>query len=725
MSTSDNKASSPVSTSTTPSPSDTTSSSSSSTSRNMLNKLSLTGSSIYSGVKQNALFISLLVLLVLFVICTFIILFYKIPTSTSTNSNISAQTITKNIFIVLFVIILIAIIAIILLPSLSEFKHFLIQIQNVLYVVLFTIGLILFFGLTPNKFLNLYSAPITIISILLGVVMFYMSFKQNYVEKFNIVYERIKVIILFFCFITLCILYSTVNLGGYITKYFGYSMPIIISLGIFILLYLIVLLTFPVNTSSTSTSGSTIHNLLNSFSWFNVAGSISFIIFLVIVTVTIYKSGIIQLINEISPLDINTDINMANFFSDKVYAVAVLILVLLTSILWVLTFVIHNYPELFKSRPPGFSVIEKIDMYKRAILILFGLIISGLIIAWVSYTIQNISGKSGIVNVILSIFLIIVLLALVYKTVVVQLPVGNARKNAFVSFMINLIFTIPCWFIDIFDWSMKHFAGVQNTSTTTWLLLLLAIILNVAYLAAPVAYNAINLQGGQMLLSGPENLNTVQPLGTYQDLNNKFQYGSDEFDYQYAISFWFYLAAVPPNTNSTSVQYANILNFGNNPQVSYNTLTNTLIVTMQNMNIKNNKSSSTNNTATLTNTDENDNTILYKKENVLLQKWNNMIINYNGGVLDIFLNGELMKSIPSFVPYYTLNNLTVGEDGGINGGICSVVYFNKPLTTTNMHYLYNMVKDLSPPVMKDYYWWNRVKNDIQTPPSNASYSQVN
>jgi hypothetical protein len=76
--------------------------------------------------------------------------------------------------------------------------------------------------------------------------------------------------------------------------------------------------------------------------------------------------------------------------------------------------------------------------------------------------------------------------------------------------------------------------------------------------------------------------------------------------------------------------------------------------------------------------DDNGNRIVYKQKNVLLQKWNNVIINYNGGILDIFLNGELVKSNVEVVPYYTLDNLTVGEDNGINGSICNLVYFNKP-----------------------------------------------
>ena len=90
--------------------------------------------------------------------------------------------------------------------------------------------------------------------------------------------------------------------------------------------------------------------------------------------------------------------------------------------------------------------------------------------------------------------------------------------------------------------------------------------------------------------------------------------------------------------------------------------------------------------------DEEGNRIIYIKDNVLLQKWNNVIINYSGGILDIFINGELVKSDIGVVPYYTLDNLTTGKDGGVNGGICNVVYFKRPLTALNVYILYNMIK---------------------------------
>ena len=85
----------------------------------------------------------------------------------------------------------------------------------------------------------------------------------------------------------------------------------------------------------------------------------------------------------------------------------------------------------------------------------------------------------------------------------------------------------------------------------------------------------------------------------------------------------------------------------------------------------------------------------------LLQKWNNIIINYSGGTFDVFLNGELVKSSIEVVPYYTLDNLTIGENGGIKGGICNVIYFRHALSSPNIYYLYNLIKNRTPPTLND------------------------
>ena len=217
---------------------------------------------------------------------------------------------------------------------------------------------------------------------------------------------------------------------------------------------------------------------------------------------------------------------------------------------------------------------------------------------------------------------------------------------------------------------------------------IVTIILIVLYFKLPFLLNKFILQGGKQLVNDPERTDSLNSLGTYQELN-----GSDNYKYQYAISFWVYIDAEPPNTNSSYNKFTSLLNFGEKPNILYCGKTNTLMITMLQQDLKKLTKNK------LTDFDENGNRILYVKQDVLLQKWNNIVVNYSGGVLDIFLNGELVKSDIGVVPYYKIDNLTIGENNGISGGICNVVYFSKPLNTINMYILYNMVKDKTPPVL--------------------------
>jgi hypothetical protein len=45
--------------------------------------------------------------------------------------------------------------------------------------------------------------------------------------------------------------------------------------------------------------------------------------------------------------------------------------------------------------------------------------------------------------------------------------------------------------------------------------------------------------------------------------------------------------------------------------------------------------------------------------------------------------------------------LTIGNDEGINGSICNVVYYKKALSITNIYYIYKNVKDKTPPVINN------------------------
>jgi len=498
------------------------------------------------------------------------------------------------------------------------------------------------------------------------------------VENFNFTYERIKIMILFFCLISIFCIYYTLDLGGYIKKYFGYSLFITILLSVFAFIYLLIILTLP-STIKSVEPGKLSSNFLENFSSTSTIGSILFVIFIVIVTigVCIYKPQ----------CDSSSENCQTGLLGDKKISIAVIFLTLIICILWSVVLGSAQFPEVFNNK----AIKDKLDFFKRSLLALFGIVISGLIIFWIVYNIQHFSGNSAssIITLILNTLLVIVVLGLIYKTINVQLPVGNSSKNAFFSLIFNLIFYIPCLLSDAFDNTGKFLTG-QYSSTTmgSVLMLITTIILIVLYFKLPFLLNKFILQGGKQLVNDPERTDTLNSLGTYQELN-----GSDNYEYQYAISFWVYIDAEPPNTNSSYNKFTSLLNFGEKPNILYYGKTNTLMVTMQQQDLKKVTKNK------LTDFDENGNRILYVKENVLLQKWNNIIVNYSGGVLDIFLNGELVKSDIGVVPYYKIDNLTIGENDGISGGICNVVYFSQPLNTSNIYILYNAVKDKTPPVL--------------------------
>jgi hypothetical protein len=629
------------------------------------NTASVATNNIRSPFKDINVVYPIIIVIVLLIIVLFAVLFkIKIP---FTKPSKSKEEVVANIFIVLFFILLVLGICVTLLPNFKDVKNLFEQISNVTYVIIYTIFLILFFTMMPDDTINKYAYIITPITMLFGTFMFYKGFSTNYASKFNVNYERIKSMILLFCLITTFILYYNIDPGGYIKEYFGYSFLITIIVSVFAFLYLMIVLTLSDN-SQKSTGITAPNNFLSNFSGVSSYGSLGFLLFIIIITIVIstYPGG---------------------FFKDKSMATFGMIMILLICILSSLVLGFNLFPEADNNS----VVSDKMNLFKRSLLFLFGIVISSLIIFWIVYNIQSLSGKSGTTSFILNLILVAIVLGLIYKTIIVRLPVGNEKKNAFFTLILSTLFYIPCLFNGVFDTIGKTIVGEYKATTMGSVLMLVAIIcLITIYYITPSVFNKINLQGGKQLVNKPVYTDTQYPLGTYEELN-----GSNKFDYQYAISCWIFLDAAAPNMNESYNRYTSLLNFGNKPNILYKGETNTLMVTIQQKDLN-----SVNN-SNLVDFDENGNRIIYKNSEVLLQKWNNIVINYNGGVLDIFLNGELVKSSIGVVPYYTLDNLTIGEENGIKGGICNVVYFNRALTSPNMYYLYNMVKDKNPPIMND------------------------
>jgi hypothetical protein len=168
----------------------------------------------------------------------------------------------------------------------------------------------------------------------------------------------------------------------------------------------------------------------------------------------------------------------------------------------------------------------------------------------------------------------------------------------------------------------------------------------------------------------------------FQNLECKL--GSDgsgcALSYNYSISLWVNLHAQPPNMNQSYNKYTNILDYAKNPKISYNMKENKLKIEMKNH-------------ATT------DLISIFDKNILKMQKWNNIVINYNLGIVEIYINSKLMVSHDVYLPYMKYDKIIIGADKGISGGICNVIYYPSILTKTEIELLYRTLNMKNPPII--------------------------
>ena len=189
------------------------------------------------------------------------------------------------------------------------------------------------------------------------------------------------------------------------------------------------------------------------------------------------------------------------------------------------------------------------------------------------------------------------------------------------------------------------------------------------------------MNSAKVLIMKPTYLNSRHDTGddgnvmTYENITQDAIL--EQYTYNYAISCWIFLHSQPPNYAITSNKFASILNYNDKPKISYNAKKNILKIEMNNGLKKN---------------------IIYENKKFQLQKWHNIVINYNNGVLDLFINAKLVASYPNVIPYMSVDKISLGEDNGISGGICNVVYFPSYMSKTRIDTNYHLFKNKNPPI---------------------------
>jgi hypothetical protein len=306
-------------------------------------------------------------------------------------------------------------------------------------------------------------------------------------------------------------------------------------------------------------------------------------------------------------------------------------------------------------------------------------------------------------------------------SIVATLLSGTLRKQiGWTGFFANLVFYIPCLIRDGIKGAIKEY---NTLSTTLFILFAIEIVLLLMYFFLIPLFNTNVLPSNISLLGDPLRLNTAVPLSVAPIYTGTGPWNN------FSISMWVYVNPAP-NTKIGYTQQTPIFSYA--PKSSDNYFTMNYLNDAKNGMLFNLDISNTNVINTLTGT-----TVNPIPFTMPLQKWNNVIFNVitqpvptttgnttlgpsvpryetspNGNVvattttIDIFLNGELLKSCPlkSTPKFSATDMIQIGSGSidanvnGLYGAICNIVYYKQPLSRLSLIYNYNTLVINNPPV---------------------------
>ena len=309
-------------------------------------------------------------------------------------------------------------------------------------------------------------------------------------------------------------------------------------------------------------------------------------------------------------------------------------------------------------------------IYKK-MFIFTGLLIALVLIAYsLIYLTTNSKTFTEIMTLLFNIagvFLVLFLSYLLIEKVPFFRKIKNLLyKSQITTIIYHSIFYLPCLFNNI----IEYIKNLETETIPNYVYYILGgeFIFVFAYLFIPKIKQMIMTYGGKQLLDTPIYLDKEVIHSTYEELNGAIT-GDNKFNYNYSLSFWIFIHNSNGPNHTNTGEYISILNYGNKPNILYNQQDNKLKFILE------------------TNTDKHE--TIYEFNNLPLQKWNNIVINYDSGLFDIFINKKLVSTEKTTIPYMSLDSIISGTTKGISGGIKNIMYYKNPITKSKIDFLYD------------------------------------
>jgi hypothetical protein len=327
--------------------------------------------------------------------------------------------------------------------------------------------------------------------------------------------------------------------------------------------------------------------------------------------------------------------------------------------------------------------------------VLIGIVL-GIILA-ILHVYNNVPMIANTVLFVINIAILIGIFTMIVKFIGAEAPGYISGPPTWSSLLFKMLIYLPCLCLNFVDSIKTELKLAQTTGWTYVIILIIEIILIALLFILPKAFDAVINHNGEVIVDSVLPLNVSNTLqASSSDSNNNSTSAltpslvdsviNNEPIYNYGLSAWFYIHPQPLNTNSSytkSTVGVSILNFSGSPTISYNPVDasgnaiNAIVVSVTGS------------------------TPITTIPSIPLQRWNHLFINFNNGIMDVFLNNKLEKTTSNIFPN-VMTNLTVGKDKGIYGQACNVMYFRNPLGSDAISWIYNTHKNLNPPLSPNF-----------------------
>lgn len=517
-------------------------------------------------------------------------------------------------------------------------------------VILILINIIFFPVLYNTIFKTLlgnYTYIIITIQLLTFLYFFYVKSNLSTSDSnYSVLYERIKYILLFFLlllFITIIYILDKENQSGYVKNLHLISL----FMGL-IFIYLLITLDLKFETA---------FKLFKELYYDKCTESSNNILDLKTNNILLFFIGFVFLLSCL--LIFIGIVNFpGGFLNDETNSPYILIILALYFLIWFLFYIIKIFPKLL-STPISPNTLYTKNSITRAYMTLISFLVVFISLTYGLQFINNLKSGSNILSSFINVVILIIIYIIIKNFIFPQAKQPETKSTLFDG-VNNLISSLKQVI------TIENFKQIlQSPSTISAIIICVLILPYITYSLikkpSPKKTNSV------ILLNTESSLQHKKMLATYQELNTH----KIPDDYNYAISFWVYINAVPKYDNTQHT----ILSYDDNPMIKFDTVNNTLIVSIKPYN-----------------SSQHDNIVVIKK--FKLQKWNNILINYSPGHLDIFINTKLVFTIEQNLMYLETSYLYVGDDNGINGLVNDVEYFKSPLNKNEIISNYKLSKYL-------------------------------